>query len=515
MCGIAVAIDWDDAEAAVRRLIAGMLHRGDVTDPLVVVGNNSAMCTRRLRIVDAAHGAQPQASFDERFLVSFNGEIYNHVELRQELEAIGVRFRTGCDTEVVANVLRAWGQGGIKRLAGMYAFVAIDTATGEFLAARDPFGVKPLYLIQSPKGFLFCSEIRPLLDATEGDAVLLLPPGHLLTRKFCGRHYNLPSPIASSAASPQELDRILSEAVRIRVPSDLPVAALFSGGIDSTLVMHYARRFCPAMPGYIAVGRDAPDYIYAKRYAEETGLDLREVTIAAHGAETLSLIETVVDAVETFEPSVIRPSLYTYLLSQRIHQDGFRVALCGEGADELFAGYSPLEHAFTKPNGEGRNMQKQCLGMMHRANLQRVDRCSMQFQLEIREPFLDQTVVDYASELDKSALVNQMGDVPVGKAPLRALYDLYPSELPTCIRDRQKMLFHEGADGDVEGSGWLDLFETALSDADLHDGQREFADFAIATKEELFYMRVLAAKMDVNRIPHLRGRLRLEMPRAA
>ncbi len=91
----------------------------------------------------------------------------------------------------------------------MYAFVAIDTATGEFLAARDPFGVKPLYLIQSPKGFLFCSEIRPLLDATEGDDVLLLPPGYMLTRNFCGRHYNLPSPTASSAASPQDLDRIL------------------------------------------------------------------------------------------------------------------------------------------------------------------------------------------------------------------------------------------------------------------------------------------------------------------
>src|SRR3984957_16314006 len=301
MCGIAVAIDWDDASAAVRRLIAGMLHRGDVTDPLVMVGQKSAMCTRRLRIVDAENGAQPKASFDDRFLVSFNGEIYNHVELRRELEALGVRFRTGCDTEVVANVLRTWGQFGIKRLAGMYAFVAIDTVTGQFLAARDPFGVKPLYLIQSPKGFLFCSEIRPLLDATEGDDVLLLPPGHVLTRNYCGRHYNLPPPTVFGPPSPQELDRILSEAVRARMPLDLPVAALFSGGIDSTLIMHYARRFCPDMPGYIAVGCNAPDHIYAKRYAEETGLDLREVAVKAHCTKTLPLIEMVVDAVETFE----------------------------------------------------------------------------------------------------------------------------------------------------------------------------------------------------------------------
>jgi asparagine synthase (glutamine-hydrolysing) len=515
MCGIAVAVDWDGAEAAVRHLIAGMLHRGDITDPLVTVGNNAAMCTRRLRIVDAAHGTQPQASFDERFLVSFNGEIYNHVELRHDLESFGVRFRTGCDTEVVANVLRVWGQTGIKRLSGMYAFVAIDTATGEFLAARDPFGVKPLYLIQSPEGFLFCSEIAPLLDATEGEDVLFLPPGYMLTRNYCGRHYNLPSPTVASAASLQELDEILVEAVRVRIPQDLPIAALFSGGIDSTLIMHYARRFCPAIPGYIAVGSNAPDYVYAKRYAEETGLDLREVTVAAHDAKTLPLIEKVVDAVETFEPAVIRPSLFTYLLSQRIHQDGFRVALCGEGADELFAGYSPLESAFVRSDGLGRNLQRQCLNMMHRANLQRVDRCSMQFQLEIREPFLDQTVVGYASKLDQSVLVKQTARGMVGKAPLRALYDLYPTGLLACIRDREKLLFNEGADGDVEGSGWLDLFEEALTDTDLENGKREFADFAIATNEELFYMRALSSKMDVRRVPHLRGRLRLDVPRAA
>ena len=154
--------------------------------------------------------------------------------------------------------------------------------------------------------------------------------------------------------------------------------------------------------------------------------------------------------------------------------------------------------------------------MMHRANLQRVDRCSMHFQLEIREPFLDQAVVSYAAGLDKSALVKRSGKAaPVGKAPLRALYDLYPSQLPISIRDRDKMLFNEGADGDVEGSGWLDLFEQALSDADFRDGQRQFAAFGITTKEELFYIRALAARMDVNRIPHLRGRLRLDMPRAA
>jgi asparagine synthase (glutamine-hydrolysing) len=514
MCGIAVAIDWDGAEAAVRRLIVGMLHRGDVTDPLVTVRSGTAMCTRRLRIVDAAQGVQPHASFDQRFLVCFNGEIYNHVELRRELETLGVRFRTECDTEVVANALRIWGPAAIRRLNGMYALVAIDTATREFLAARDPFGVKPLYLIRSPKGLLFCSEIRPLLAVSEGDDVLLLPPGRMLTRDFYGPHYTLPAPATATAGSPAELDGILSEAVRVRMPTDLPTAALFSGGVDSTLIVHYARRHAPAMPGYIAVAANGPDQTYARRYADETGLDLRPVPIEPHGDETFSLIETVVDTVEAFEPAVVRPGLHTYLVAQRIHQDGFRVALCGEGADELFAGYEPLEYAFTQTNAAGRYVQRQCLDMMHRANLQRVDRCSMRFQLEIREPFLDQSVVGYASKLAASDMVRGT-DTPMGKAPLRALYDLYPGTLPACIRDRQKMAFHEGASGDAEGTEWLDLFETAVSDADFRDGQREFSEFAVATKEELFLIRTLAAKMDVNRIPHLRRRLELRMPRAA
>ncbi len=514
MCGIAVAIGWDGAESAVRRLVAGMLHRGDVTDPLVTVGSSIAMCTRRLRIVDAARGAQPQASHDQRFLVCLNGEIYNHADLRRELEELGIVFRTECDTEVVANALRVWGPAAIRRLNGMFAFVAVDAATGEFLAARDPFGVKPLYLIRSDGGFLFCSEIRPLLAAADGD-VLLLPPGRMLGRNFYGQYSAAALPGKLAAAMPQELDQILSEAVRIRLPPDLPTAVLFSGGIDSTLVVHYARQHCRNLQAYIAIGRDFPDHLYARRYADETGLDLREVPVEPLTSETASLIETVVDTVETFEPAVIRPSLHTYIASRRIHSDGFRVALCGEGADELFAGYEPLEYAFGQANGNGRNLQSQCLNMMHRANLQRVDRCSMRFQLEIREPFLDRNVVAHAIGIDDSILVEQTANAPIGKAPLRALYDKYPDELPAHIRNRQKMPFHEGVSASMAGSDWLDLFETAISDAEFRDGQRRFADFGIATKEELSFIRILAARMEIGRVPHLRSRLRLNMARAA
>ncbi|HWF64566.1 MAG TPA: asparagine synthase C-terminal domain-containing protein, partial [Rhizomicrobium sp.] len=328
---------------------------------------------------------------------------------------------------------------------------------------------------------------------------------------FCRQFYHLPAPQSFHAGSPRALDQVLSEAVRIRIPPDLPFATLFSGGIDSTLVTHYARRHRPEMPAYIIAGRDAPDYRYAKAYADATKLDLREVSFEAQSRETLALLETVAQNVEAFEPAVVRPALYGYLVAQRIHQDGFRVALCGEGADELFAGYGPLEHTFAQSNVLGRHVQEQCLSMMHRANLQRVDRTGMRFELEIREPFLDTDLVEYAAGLDASALLATVNDMPQGKKPLRALYDLYP-ELPTAIRDRKKVHFDEGAGIGSETAGWMSLFEDAVSDTEFADGKKQFAGFDLAGKEEFFYLRALAPVMDVTRVAHLKSRTRLYVP---
>jgi asparagine synthase (glutamine-hydrolysing) len=234
--------------------------------------------------------------------------------------------------------------------------------------------------------------------------------------------------------------------------------------------------------------------------------DLREVHVDVGATAMLAQIETTVGVVEAFEPAIIRHSIYNYAAAKRIHQDGYRVALCGEGADELFAGYEPLEQAFLQSQEIGGSVQVQCLAMMHRANLQRVDRCSMRFEVEMREPFLDRSVVAYARQLDRSALIDQKNCPLSGKAALRAIYDLYPDQLPRAIRDRKKLLFEEGASG---ASVWSDLFDSAISDRDLLEGQREFSGYGIETKEELFLLRALASSMAVDRVPHLRRRLHL------
>jgi asparagine synthase (glutamine-hydrolysing) len=510
MCGIAVAIGWPEAEASVKQLIAGLLHRGDVTDPVLSPTANTAMCTRRLRIVDGEGASQPQGSFDGQLFISFNGEIYNHAALRDELAALGVPFRSGSDTEVLANALRVWGYKALERICGMYAFVAFEPASGEFLAARDPFGIKPLYLIQDGGGFLFCSEIRPLLDTVETGDVLVLPPGHLLTSQTCAKFVAPFNPPAEELqeGSVETLDKLLAEAVRIRMPPDLPVAVLFSGGIDSTLVAHYARQFDPKSPGYFVGSETAPDLPFALDYADRSGLDLRMVPFEPESDETFALIDQAVAVNESFEPNLMRAAVCSLLVSQKMHEDGYRVALCGEGADELFCGYAPLELTFQDGNDIGRPVRDECLAMMARVSLQRVDRSSMRYQLETRVPFLDLKVASYALKLDARALVAENGGAPLGKAALRALYDLYPEQLPTSIRDRGKVPMGDGCGLDVnpDDSKWKSLFHEAISDRAFEDGQKEFADFAPQTKEELFYLRKLSDRMDVRRVPHLRDR---------
>jgi asparagine synthase (glutamine-hydrolysing) len=258
----------------------------------------------------------------------------------------------------------------------------------------------------------------------------------------------------------------------------------------------------------------APDFRYAADYAAQTGFDLRIVPFDPESDAVFEQIDRVVAVTESFEPNLVRGAVCSLLAAERMHDDGFRVALCGEGADELFCGYPPLEIAFAENDPQARAIRDECLGLMHRVSLQRVDRCAMYHQVEMREPYLDPAVVNYALGLEASALVREVNGLPSGKMPLREVYDLYPEQLPTSIRDRGKVPFGEGAGLDVtpQNSGWKRRFDAALSDADFREGQRRFAAFNVQTKEELYYLGKLAETVDVMRVPHLRDRAWISFP---
>jgi asparagine synthase (glutamine-hydrolysing) len=395
----------------------------------------------------------------------------------------------------------------------MYAFVAYNDLTGEFLAARDALGVKPLYAMQVGAAFLFCSEIRPLLKAHPNALVHALPPGCFLTRKVLQpfKFIGWERERASLAHDVGRLDGLLDEAVRRRLPPQLPAAVFFSGGIDSTLVLHYARQDRPDTPGYFLGGPGAPDYEFAARYAEATGLDFRPIPLPDPLASPFVKLQEVVRTLETFEPEAIKNAFCTSALSARARQDGFRVVLSGEGADELFAGYPVLEESFTDDEAMGVFVRNQHLLQMHTGVLQRLDRCGMRHQVEIREPFLDPGIVDYALGLRGCELVRPVMGLAQGKQPLRDLYDRYPDLLPHQIRDRQKVPLSVGAGLEAERarSPWEDLAEEHISDADFQDGRRRFEGFDLRSKEELLYMDCLARDLDVHRVPHLTKRARI------
>jgi asparagine synthase (glutamine-hydrolysing) len=377
-------------------------------------------------------------------------------------------------------------------------------------------GVKPLYLMQAGDGFLFCSEIRPLLAAVETEDVLLLPPGHLLTRTEIVAFESRIGEAAKTIVShdPKTLDRLVAAAVEARLPPGLPVATTFSGGIDSTLVTHYARQVRPDTPGYFLGDTTAPDYVYAARYADTTGLDLRRVSFGEVGGDPLARLGEVVSALESFEPGEVRNGICGYLLAQRLHADGYRVVLTGEGADELFAGYAPLALAFADGDDPGAFIRDQTIGMMHRTCLQRLDRTSMRFEVEAREPFLDPALIAYALTLHGNELVDRVGGDLRGKLPLRELWALYPDHLPPAIRDRRKTAMNEGTgfDQSPTRSPWISLAEETVSDAAFADGQRRYAAFDLRSKEELLYLEKLAESLDVWRVPHLKARTRLIFP---
>ncbi len=509
MCGFAVAIDWPEAAETVNRLVQGIASRGDVTDPLCQPKDTVAMRTRRLRIIDRDNAVQPQTSFDGKLAVSFNGEIYNYRELRDELTAKGVRFRTDSDTEVLANALRVWGYHALAKMSGMYAFVAYEISTGQFLAARDPFGIKPLYVMQKDNGFLFCSEMRPLLNTVEKGDVMSLPPGFLLTHNTCAPFPSLvkPQPETFQPSDRKALDALLQTAVASHLPSDLPFAIMFSGGIDSTLVAHYARQVRPEVSGYFVGGDESVDYPFAAAYAETTGFNMKKVAFDPHSDDTFALLSEAVVTTESLEPALVRGAVVSLAVSKAIQKDNIRVALCGEGADELFCGYTPLEKAFGIDEGYGRAMREECLGLMNRISLQRVDRCSMHHNLETRVPFLDPSIANYARGLAADDLVRN----GVGKAALRDLFDLYPKDLPRIIRDRSKILFSEGAGlkATPEEYAWDDRFEDAISDVEFVDGLRRYSAFNLHSKEELYYLQLLHQGMDVFRMPQLRKRARI------
>ena len=377
MCGITGIHGLADAEAesAVRRMTAAIAHRGPDAEGHWSDGTALVMGHRRLSILDTSETAnQPMTSACGRYVLAFNGEVYNYRELREEL--VEYPFRTSGDTEVVLAALREWGIRALDRFNGMFALALWDTVEERLLLARDRMGIKPLYLHRSDKALIWSSEVRSLLASgrvsrkldgaglvdflryqtvhgpgTLIEGVELLPAGHLLwaddneirteawwdlASEARALHADGAPWTYTAANAQEEVLRLLRDSIRLRMRSDVPFGAFLSGGIDSSAVVALMAEVSdrPVATFNIAFEEDEFDESkYARMVAGQYHTDHHEIRLTAD-----SFLQQVPAALEAIDhPSGDGPN--TFVVSKATKEAGLTVALSGLGGDELFAGY--------------------------------------------------------------------------------------------------------------------------------------------------------------------------------
>lgn len=351
-----------------------MRHRGpDGSGLQWFPKHGSGLAHNRLAIVDLTdQGAQPMASKDGRHWIVFNGEIYNHRELRTELESLGHAFYSASDTEVLLAGLIEWGEDCLSRLNGMFAFAWLDRTSGRLFGARDHLGIKPLYYAQAGGGFIFASEIKALLSCPfimaerDGEAlrtparfqispstgfkgIQKLPPAHCFTwheGRLDVRQYWSIEPteaVANEAQAEDEIAHLIDLAVRRQMVADVPVGTFLSGGLDSSLISALMRRESSGPIHAFTIKFSAQDQkfeqasedvVYARRVARQFDLKLHEFEVEPKITDLLPKMVWHLD-----EPLSDPAAINTCLISQAARDLGIVVLLNGVGGDEVFGGY--------------------------------------------------------------------------------------------------------------------------------------------------------------------------------
>ncbi|MGK5740861.1 asparagine synthetase B family protein [Micromonospora sp. URMC 103] len=402
MCGIALSIGPEADPAIFRRMLAVLAPRGEVTEARYETGLLAG--TRRLRVVDRERAVQPWTSADERWLLCFNGEVYNHRELRAELAALGHAFRGDSDTEVLLAAFERWGANAVHRLRGEYAFAVVERATGRVYLARDPLGVKPLYWTRKPGCLHLASEVKALVG--HGAPIGEVPPGHHGWAD-AGGHVRLRPyldlltlgaglPLIDDPDEAALLVRAaLRDSIRVRVDTDLRVGVVLSGGLDSSLVLRHVRELHPDCVAVTVGVPGSPDVAYARRVAADLGVPHEVVELRPRDIR-LADIREAIRISELTEYGDIINAVVSVPLFRRLRQLGVKVALTGDGSDELFGGY-PMYHEVGPVASRRLFLHK--IRNLGRTELQRVDRTSMDHGVEARVPFLDLSVVELAMRL--------------------------------------------------------------------------------------------------------------------
>ncbi len=492
MCGILAIIGKGVELEKARELSNRMNHRGPNENDIHVTTKGHILSHERLSIIDLHTGKQPIQGCDTAYMVH-NGEIYNHAELRAT-DLKEHTFRSKSDSEVIVHLYEKYGYDFLHKLDGVFAFVVIDG--DDFIAGRDPIGIKPLYYGTDKSGRMyFASEMKAIADQCVEFAAF--PPGHYYTPKTGFVQYFKPDWFDHSVAT-EELDlklirETLIKATKKRLMTDVPLGVLLSGGLDSSLTSAIAMRLLKKQGKELhsfSIGLDSssPDLIAAKKVADFLGTKHHAITFSVE--EGLEIIDKLIWHLETYDVTSIRASTPMYIMSEKITDLGVKVVLSGEGADEMLGGYLYFDNA---PNTE--EFQKETIRRMQllsTSDCLRADKSTMAFGLEARVPFLDKEFVSTIMKI-KPEEKQPKTYKGVEKYILRKAFDTKEDPfLPDEVLWRQKEQFSDGV-----GYSWIDtLIEycaSQVSDKQMQEAYIKYPHNTPSTKEA-YYIREIFNK---------------------
>lgn len=440
MCGIIGVYGKGYRNESLKSALDKISHRGTKNHEIKTINDFATLGANRLPIVGREDGIQPISNEDETIWAVLNGEIFNYPKLRKDLESKDHKFKSNTDTEVLVHLYEEHGQEMIKYIdSEMFAFVVYDAKQNQIIAARDPIGVKPLYYAFDEKqDIYFFSELKQIAGWENIKEILTFLPGTMYRNGEFSKYFNLniSADINDEAVAEKELAHLVEEAVKKRVQTDLPIAVLLSGGVDSSLVMYFAHKYHKDVTAVILGTTESTDYQAAVNLCKEKGYKYEVVTPDSKYLEDL---DQIIYYAETYEPNIIRHCFANHMVCKKVAELGIRIALVGEGSDEIFGGYNE----FTQIDPEKISLASQKMTeTLENSNLQRADRMSMRNTIEARVPFLDEKIVNFAFSLAPDLKVRIVDGKPITKYIIRKVASRL---LPESIAWRYKAPFANGA----------------------------------------------------------------------
>lgn len=501
MCGIVGIFQIKEQTKELRKKALKMSqkirHRGPDWSG-IYVGKTAILAHERLSIVDPQSGGQPLYSPDKKQALAVNGEIYNHRDIRERY-AGKYEFQTGSDCEVILALYRDKGIDFLEDLNGIFAFALYDEEKDEYLIARDPIGVIPLYIGKDNEGRVY---VASELKALEGfcDEYEPFLPGHYywsregkMTRWY-KRDWTSYDAVKDNPASVQDVHDALEAAVQRQLMSDVPYGVLLSGGLDSSVISAIAKKYSamrvesdntaaawwPQLHSFAVGLKGAPDLAKAKEVADHIGTVHHEINYTVQ--EGLDAIRDVIYYIETYDVTTVRASTPMYLLARVIKSMGIKMVLSGEGADEVFGGYLYFHKAPTPRDFHEETVRK--LSKLHLYDCLRANKSLSAWGVEGRVPFLDKEFLDVAMRLNPAAKM-----CPGNTIEKKIVREAFADMLPESVAWRQKEQFSDGV-----GYSWIDslkeMTSQAVTDEQMAHAAERFPINPPMNKEEYFYRSI-------------------------